>query len=125
MDINEKLKQLRILTIENNSVNISKEDLKIVMEETGTYHLPVLGYLLDKGYFVVAENAVKEKLKSPSTAQFCTTTEATIGRNDNTWTVKGWVDAQNGYGAMVRANFVVTFTFASKNTYSVALCTVS
>lgn len=75
--------------------------------------------------FVIAENAVKEKLKAPSTAQFCTTTEATIGRNGNTWTVKGWVDAQNGYGAMVRANFVVTFTFASKNTYSVALCTVS
>lgn len=75
--------------------------------------------------FVIAENAVKEKLKSPSTAQFCTTTEATIGRNGNTWTVKGWVDAQNGYGATVRANFVVTFTFASKDTYSVALCTVS
>ena len=62
--------------------------------------------------FVIAEKAVKEKLKSPSTAQFCTTTEATIGRNGNTWTVKGWVDAQNGYGATVRANFVVTFTFA-------------
>ena len=75
--------------------------------------------------FVIAENAVKEKMKSPSTAQFCTTTEATIGRNGNTWTVKGWVDAQNGYGATVRANFVVTFTFASKDTYSVALCTVS
>ena len=75
--------------------------------------------------FVIAENAVKDKLKSPSTAQFCTTTEATIGRNDNTWTVKGWVDAQNGYGAVVRENFVVTFTFASENTYSVALCTVS
>lgn len=75
--------------------------------------------------FVIAEKAVKEKLKSPSTAQFCTTTEATIGRNGNIWTVKGWVDAQNGYGATVRANFVVTFTFASKDTYSVALCTVS
>lgn len=71
------------------------------------------------------QDAVKEKLKSPSTAQFCTTTEATIGRNGNTWTVKGWVDAQNGYGATVRANFVVTFTFANKDTYSVALCTVS
>ena len=75
--------------------------------------------------FVIAEKDVKEKLKSPSTAQFCTTTEATIGRNGNTWTVKGWVDAQNGYGAAVRANFVVTFTFASKDTYSVSLCTVS
>ena len=37
------------------------EDVKIVMEETGTYHLPVLGYLLDKGYCVIAENALKIK----------------------------------------------------------------
>ena len=36
-----------------------KEDLKIIMEEAGTYHLPVLGYLLDKGYQVIAENALK------------------------------------------------------------------
>ena len=41
--------------------NIPKEDLKIVMEETGTYHLPILGYLLEKDYFVVAENALKIK----------------------------------------------------------------
>ena len=41
--------------------NIPKEDLKIVMEETGTYHLPVLYYLIDKGYFVIAENALKIK----------------------------------------------------------------
>ena len=32
MNINEKLKQLQILTIENNSVNISKEDLSIEIE---------------------------------------------------------------------------------------------
>ena len=32
MNINEELKQLRILTIENNSVNISKEDLSIEIE---------------------------------------------------------------------------------------------
>ena len=32
MNINEELKQLRILTIENNSVNISKEDLIIEIE---------------------------------------------------------------------------------------------
>ena len=31
------------------------------MEETGTYHLPVLGYLLDKEYFVITENALKIK----------------------------------------------------------------
>lgn len=47
--------------LEEKLKDILKKDLKIVMEETGTYHLPVLGYLLDKGYFVVAENALKIK----------------------------------------------------------------
>lgn len=39
----------------------SKEDLKVVLEQTGTYHLPILTYLLDKGYCVIAENALKIK----------------------------------------------------------------
>ena len=47
--------------LEEKLKDISKEDLKIVMEETGTYHLPVLVFLLDKGYFVVTENALKIK----------------------------------------------------------------
>lgn len=47
--------------LEEKIKKIPKEDLKIVMEETGTYHLPVLGYLLDKDYFVIAENALKIK----------------------------------------------------------------
>lgn len=58
-EINHDLNGLNLL--EEKLKDISKEDLKIVMEETGTYHLPVLGYLLDKGYFVVAENALKIK----------------------------------------------------------------
>lgn len=41
--------------------NYSKEDLKIIMESTGTYHLPVLSYLIDKGYCVIAENAFRIK----------------------------------------------------------------
>ena len=50
-----------MIKLEEKLKNIPKEDLKIVMEETGTYHLPILGYLLDKDYFVVAENALKIK----------------------------------------------------------------
>ena len=42
--------------MEEKIKNIPKEDLKIVMEETGTYHLPVFGYLIDKGYFVEARD---------------------------------------------------------------------
>lgn len=58
-EINHDIDGLKLL--EEKIKDISKEDLKIVMEETGTYHLPILGYLLDKGYFVVAENALKIK----------------------------------------------------------------
>ena len=58
-EINHDIEGLKIL--EEKVKNISKEDLRFVLEETGTYHLPVLGYLLDKGYFVVAENALKIK----------------------------------------------------------------
>lgn len=47
--------------LEEKMSKLSKENIKIVMEETGTYHLPVLGYLIDKGYFVAAENALKIK----------------------------------------------------------------
>lgn len=57
--INHDIEGLNLL--EEKIKDIPKEDLKIVMEETGTYHLPVLGYLLDKEYFVVAENALKIK----------------------------------------------------------------
>lgn len=47
--------------LEENMGKLPKDDLKIVMEQTGSYHLPILAYLLDKGYFVVTENALKIK----------------------------------------------------------------
>ena len=58
-EINHDINGLNLL--EEKIKDIPKENLKIVMEETGTYHLPILGYLLDKDYFVVAENALKIK----------------------------------------------------------------
>ena len=47
--------------LESKLKKLPKENLKIVLEQTGTYHLPVLGYLLDKGYFVTAKNALEIK----------------------------------------------------------------
>lgn len=58
-EINHDINGVEIL--EEKIKDIPKEDLKIVMEETGTYQLPILAYLLEKGYFVVAENALKIK----------------------------------------------------------------
>ena len=47
--------------LESKLKKLPKENLKIVLEQTGTYHLPVLGYLLDKGYYVTAKNAEEIK----------------------------------------------------------------
>lgn len=58
-DINHDVEDLEKL--DTKLQKFSKEDLKIVLEQTGTYHLPILTYLLDKGYCVIAENALKIK----------------------------------------------------------------
>ena len=58
-EINHDIEGLKLL--EEKVKKIPKEEIKFVLEETGTYHLPILSYLLDKGYFVVSENALKIK----------------------------------------------------------------
>ena len=42
---------------ENKLNNIDKSQIKIVMESTGIYHLPLLTKLLENDYFVCVENA--------------------------------------------------------------------
>lgn len=58
-DINHDVEDLEKL--DKKLQKFSKEDLKIVLEQTGTDHLPILTYLLDKEYCVIAENALKIK----------------------------------------------------------------
>lgn len=50
---------------------------------------------------VKCQEAVKNQLKSPTTADF-TGSSAT---GDGTWTVTGSVSSQNGFGATVRSSF--------------------
>lgn len=64
----------------------------------------------DAEAFTVAEAMVKQKLKSPSTAKFCTVSQSTITHDGDVYTVSGWVDAQNSFGATLRSNWTVTFT---------------
>lgn len=78
----------------------------------------------DFNAFFDATYEVKKKLKSPSTAKFCESYEAEINRNGNTWSVEGWVDAQNSFGATLRNDFVVKITYKSKDTYIVEYCVV-
>lgn len=61
-----------------------------------------------------AEDAVKKKLKAPSTAKFPRTTEKDkhikyLGNKE--YQIDSWVDSQNSFGAMIRTNFSVTIVF--------------
>lgn len=63
--------------------------------------------------WVMAQNFVKDRLKSPATADFGSafsehqSYEKCVEKTGkNTFTAKGWVDAQNAFGAKVRTDFV-------------------
>lgn len=63
------------------------------------------------GALVAAQGFVKRNLKSPGTASFGRWYEQTIDEivkrlGENRYRVKGWVDAQNAFGAVVRIDFV-------------------
>lgn len=72
---------------------------------------------------VIAEQEVRKVLKSPSTATFSQMSETTVTQNGDTWTIRGWVDAQNSFGATMRNNYTVVIKF-SGNSYEVISCTV-
>ncbi len=58
---------------------------------------------------VCAVMIVKNSLKSPSTADFCSYTEMTAtSLEGRKWKVSGYVDAENSLGAVVRENWTVT-----------------
>lgn len=55
----------------------------------------------------MAQKFVKEQLKAPSTATFapCRQPDTVVSRTERIWHVRSWVDAENGFGAMLRNNF--------------------
>jgi hypothetical protein len=55
------------------------------------------------GAIRACENAVEDMLRAPATAQFNSSASG-----DNPWTVVGTVDAENGFGATVRAEYECT-----------------
>lgn len=60
----------------------------------------------------MAKEMVKAELKAPSTASFPWDSSAyTITKSGNQYTVKGYVDAQNSFGAKIRSKFEACFTY--------------
>ena len=103
-------------TIKINGEEVFTNDKQRTSTNLGTNnHSSNIGIHTDAEAFTVAEYVVKENLKAPSTAQFCKITEATITYLGNKkYEIKGWVDAQNSFGAMIRQNFTVTYTAVKK-----------
>jgi hypothetical protein len=68
----------------------------------------------------LCEDSIRQKLRSPATAQFSGETYSSGG---NSYTVAGNVDAQNGFGAMLRDTWECTLV-DSGGSLSVALATL-
>ena len=65
-----------------------------------------------------AEQFVKQKLKSPSTANFPGTSEKINHITDlgnGKYQINSWVDSQNGFGATLRSNFSCIIIFEGEN----------
>lgn len=59
----------------------------------------------------VAKLAIEKELKNPSSAKYGSWQFEYNG--NNRYTVTGWVEATNGFGATIRNNFTVTYTATS------------
>lgn len=66
----------------------------------------------------LAQKAVESELKAPSTAKFPASygsADVSFGKSGGLYTVSAWVDAQNGFGAVVRTNFTVYAAFTGSS----------
>lgn len=61
----------------------------------------------------MAQKFVKDELKAPATSTFapCSEPDSLVTQNGTEWTVRSWVDAQNGFGAMLRTDFTAQLTY--------------
>ncbi|AIT62165.1 hypothetical protein [Corynebacterium doosanense] len=62
---------------------------------------------------------VEDQLRAPGTANFEGLFEADISKTSNSWSVGGYVDAENAYGGEVRTDYTCTVTPTSESHASV------
>ena len=79
----------------------------------------------EEDVWYVAVGIVRDQLKAPSTAQFCRRHQGTVTQDGDTWTIKGYVDAENSFGATLRNNFTVVITFTSETKYTIDECSIT
>lgn len=73
--------------------------------------------------FYSANDYVTKNLKCPSTAKFPLYDDSYVKKEgDSTYLVVGYVDAQNGFGAMIRSKYVVKMISKGDDAYTVEYC---
>ncbi len=55
----------------------------------------------------MAQQAVRQQLKAPSTARFAALAETEIAHTGDRYEITGWVESQNAFGAMLRSGYEV------------------
>lgn len=81
----------------------AKEDAKLARLESCTK--------MQNFAYPASKDEVRARLKAPSTASFPWTPIVSQHIGDCKFQVLAYVDAQNGFGAMIRSNYVATLTY--------------
>ena len=79
----------------------------------------------EEDVWYVAVSVVTDRLKAPATAEFCRMSQGTITKSGDTWTITGYVDAENSFGATLRNNFTVIITFTDNTRYTIDQCSIT
>lgn len=78
---------------------------------------------------VLCRNRMESRLKAPSTAQFPWTADHTgyleFGDDNVMITVHSYVDAQNGFGAMIRTNYICNVEYKGDDSQNGIILTLS
>jgi hypothetical protein len=61
---------------------------------------------LELGAWNVCHQFVEDRLKAPSTADFEDVDEYKASNSAGVWTIVGWVDSENSFGAKIRTDYV-------------------
>lgn len=71
--------------------------------------------------FVMCQDPVRSRLRAPSSAEFLSSTEpgvSLVHLGNGVYRVRGFVDAQNGFGAMLRTSWMCEIAENADRTWS-------
>lgn len=68
---------------------------------------------------MICESSIKKMLKSPATAKFCDYLDYRWSKENGIIKAQGYVDSQNGFGAMVRTNYILTYDCVKQKAVSI------